>query len=509
MNSQDANINLIIDIDGKNVKGLLKMQHNNGNVSLSFFKEIEQDPNQRPVRTQKKYSQIPERVNQLSDFTKIEMNPDDPLALTLSGSRPNQFKLTFLQEQGITSFFDYIGQKVHLRHSDCNPCVFLLESLDSTQQTITPFMATVLPTPSCGSSITQNRISLPDIKKDAKELVFDFTQESDCSMSKEQYDELFEADGKIKESVKISDVFFNRNVDISRAGELWKILLNPDLAKMTREERAVKDKENLEVYEKVKKQWCLTSRKQWNNHVELRKLVALIEKDINENSKLFPVENKGAKIIAFNVLLTLSYYNWDHALYTKGLIKFLIPFLEPFVKDFNKEGTRVITHDDKEIDIVEAESSIFWCFFQFYDRNKLFDMVRPTKTPIVKKLFKDVGETLKEKYSCLLELLIQKHAFSLDFLRDDCNSLFSTCFGSVEIRQLWVSLLTHGNSEDFLKVFIISLLFYLAPKFVEMNPLNSEEFVRRFNELKHDINLSILLSNAKLLMDEPEPKNEE
>ena len=43
------------------------------------------------------------------------------------------------------------------------------------------------------------------------------------------------------------------------------------------------------------------------------------------------------------------------------------------------------------------------------------------------------------------------------------------------------------------------MLFSLAPSFVEMNPLNSEEFVRRFHNLKKKLDLNLLLLNVKQL----------
>lgn len=495
MNSQDANINLSI-IEGQETKhGVLKMQHNNGNVSLSFFKELETDNSKNP-RQQKRFSQIPDHVHQLSDFTKIEMDQDDQLILILSGSRC-QFKLLFEKQAGISSFFDYICQKVCLKHSDCNPRVFLIESLDSSTTSIAPFMATVLP--GRGSKVTPNRISLAKIKESVPHV--NFTPDNDVKkMTAEQYRQLFDADGKIKEDAGFPSVFYNVDVDNTVSGELWKIIINKDSEKLTYEQRAEEDKKNLEIYEKIKRQWLLTSKKQWDNHTDLRQLVEALEKGIKSQTDLFKgfEHVKDVQRIAFNVLLTVSYYNWDHALFCDALIPFLMPFLQPFVKDAHDDV--VITQDGKEIPVAEAESNIFWCFFKFYDNNKLYDLVKPSKTPTIKTIFTEVGKLLFDNFNPLLELLIQKHAFSLDFLRDDCNALFSTCFTPSELRRFWMSLLTYPEPFKFYEVFIISLLFFLSPNFVEMNPLNSEEFVHRFHDLKKSLNLNMLLNNSRSLM---------
>ncbi|EAY09160.1 hypothetical protein TVAG_363750 [Trichomonas vaginalis G3] len=503
MNSQDANINLCIIKNDESKKGVLKMQHNNGNVSLSFFKELESD-NKGNTRQQKRFSQIPDHVHQLSDFTKIEMDQDDQLILILSGSRC-QFKLLFDKQAGISNFFDYICQKVCLKHSDCNPRVFLIESLDSSTTSIAPFMATVLP--GRGSKVTPNRISLAKIKESYP--MVNFTIDNDVKkMTAEQYRELFDADGKIKEGVGFPSVFYNVDVDPSVAGDLWKIIINKDSEKKNSQERAEDDKKNLEIYSKIKRQWLLTSRKQWDNHTDLRSLVDALEKGIKAQVDLFKGYEhvKEAQTIAFNVLLTISYYNRDHALYCDGLIPFLMPFLEPFVKDAHDNV--VVTHDGKEVPVEEAESNIFWCFFKFYDNNKLYDLIKPSKTPTIKTIFTNVGNLLFDNYNPLLELLIQKHAFSLDFLRDDCNAMFSTCLNPCELRRFWMSLLTYPAPFKFYEVFIISLLFSLSPSFVEMNPLNSEEFVHRFHDLKKSLNLNMLLDNSFRLMNQLYPQQQ-
>ena len=138
MNTQDASINLQFQDNGKEkTKGVLKIQHSNGNISLSFFAESEVDTSKgRPI---KKYKQIPDVVRQLSDFTKISIDSDDNLSITLQGTE-YLIKLFFDQENGSISFFDYLSQKVFLRHSTCNPRIFLLESYEPLKENSIPFI---------------------------------------------------------------------------------------------------------------------------------------------------------------------------------------------------------------------------------------------------------------------------------------------------------------------------------------------------------------------------------
>jgi hypothetical protein len=198
-------------------------------------------------------------------------------------------------------------------------------------------------------------------------------------------------------------------------------------------------------------------------------------------------------------MLTLSYWNWDSASYVQGLITFLSPFLDSFIKEADCDS--VTAHDGTRVDPEVGEAEIFWCFAEFYEHNQLCDLVKPSRQPLLKPLFIAIGYILEANFQELLQLLYQKHAFSLDFLRDDCSKWFTTCFRSSDVRRLWVSILSFSSSFQFFQCFIVSLLFSLAPWFVEMNPLNNDEFIRRFHNLKQKVELNLLLQNANKLME--------
>lgn len=501
MTSQDANIPVfIIDAEDKQQSGVLKMQHNNGNVSLSFYREIEQD---KPagVKTLKKYSQIPDHVYQLSNFTKVEMSAKDNLLITLSGSR-SKFAINFLAEDGLVSFFDYVGQKVHFKHSDCNPRVFLLESLDSTDVSIAPFMATVLPTPKHEQNIAPNRVSKQKIRDIGKKIVFE-NPEPSKKFTKEDLENLMDEEGKIKEDSNFPNILFNVDIDPEIIGDIWKLILGG--SKMTKEERQNEDSENLKVYDSVKQQWMLTTRKQWDNHKDLRTLVASIEGDIKANTKLFEQyeDQKAVQKVAFNILLTTSYYCWDKASYVEGMVHLLAPFVISFVKSIEQDG--IVDLTGKKRPVEEVESDIFWVFFKFYEQNDLADTLRPSKKPIAKRIFTVVGNFLESHYQALLELLLQKQAYSLDFMRGDVNTWFAADFAPADVGKLWISILATQNTETFFEAFVVSLFFALSPRLVELNPLNNAEFVDRFHELKTNVDLTLLLVNTRELLTEIAP----
>lgn len=505
MLAQDTNINLCLINDiGDTRKGLLKMQHNNGNVSLSFYPELQTDPPKQKCQS-KRIAQIPDNVYQLSDFTMIEMDSKDHLIVTLSGSR-SRCILYFTRDHDINHFLTYISNKVRLKNSDCNPNVYLLEPLDTAATPVTPYNATFLPQSSPHANKAPSRVSLQRIQH--KELLFQ-TDEAVKQMTKEEYRDLFDSEGRIKNMETFPSIFYNKEVDLAVAGDLWKLLLNPGDATKTASERKQTDIKNRELYKQVKRQWQVTTPRQWINYPLFRNLVQSLEDDLDHNENLFKEFKRPdcVKRIAFNILLTLAAWNWDGAAYAENsndpipglLITFLSPFLDSFIKD--ADCKTVTTHEGEVVDIEEAEADIFWCFEQFYEYNQLCDLVRPSSQPLLKKLFIAIGFILEENFPDLLQLLYQKHALSLDFLRDDVSKWFTTCFQKEDVRRLWVSILSFTSSFQFFQCFIVSLLFSLAPQFVEMNPLNGEEFIRRFHNLKKGVNMNLLLLNAQKLME--------
>jgi hypothetical protein len=490
MTVQDLSISIyLIDEKKEYQPGLLKVQHNNGNVSLSFYRELLLEVGARNRQQERRTAQIPDHVFQLSDFTMIEMNSTDRLKLSLRGSR-SRCPLSFKSENDVTQFLDYIGQKVCLKHSDCHPCVFLLESLDCAMNTVTPFLATVLPKPAKASG----RISLN--KMQTHGLMF----ESDSPIrriSADEYRSLFDVEGKILPNVGFPGLFFNVEIDQSVSGELWKLLVNPDDAVLTIADRRRKDDENREVYLQIKRQWQSTTPKQWANHQDLRALVNLLERDLKAHSNLFQnfAHPKSVMKMAFNVFLTLSVFNWDGAAYFEGLVTFLAPFLSSFVLD--AEGENATRPNGEIAPAEEIEADIFGCFSRFYEDNKLSGFVCPSKYPFLKQLFIAVGSLLEQHFPELLQLLYQKHVYSLEFLRDDLRKWFTTCFEFDDIKRLWMSILSFSSVCHFFQCFTVSMLFSLAPAFLEINPLNCEEFVKRFHTLKKRVRLDLLLVNTQ------------
>ncbi|OHS98433.1 hypothetical protein TRFO_35175 [Tritrichomonas foetus] len=493
---QDVSLNLCVIDDNNSMRpGLLKILHNNGNVSLSFYRELPET---------KKISQIPDDVYQLSDFTMIKTDSKDKLILTLAGSR-SRCQLYFQTDNDIAIFQRYISSKVRLRNSSCNPCVYLLEPLDETVTTVTPFSSTLLPNPYPQDK--PYRVSLQNLE--ASGLSFK-SEETVEKLSAADFSKLFDSEGRVLNINEFSQSLYNKDIDKSVLGKLLQIFLFPDFTKNTQKERDEFIASKREIYKKVKIQWELTSFKQWQNYPELRNLVDLIEKDLDEYSSLFShFQNpRNVQTITFDILLTLSMWNHDEGMYTKGMLTYIIPFINSFVKDATEKD--VTCHDGHVCSYDEVESDIFWCFNQFYESNTISELIRPTNQPLLKTLFLAVGRVLELALPDILQLLFQKHAYSLDFMLEDCSRWYTTIFANDEIIRLWISAFAYSltaNTFEFHQYFAPSLLFSMAPAMIEMNPLNNEEFVRRFTALKKgNIDLNLLLKNTNKLMEMIEKK---
>lgn len=220
MNAQDTNINLTLSADNKEEKkGLLKLQHNNGNVALSFFAELPGDPvkpNQKP-RT----AQVSDFVFQLIEFTMIERDQNNSLTDFLKGPQ-HILKMVFAKENDQIQFYEYILQKVKLTHSDCNPLIYLLETLDPNIKSDSPVYATSLPRNKVGQNVMFNRISIDKINI--------ITQKFGPVSPAEKLTSL--PDG---ENFPIS--LFNKNISYHIAGQALSQLLFLDIRQLSDSEK--------------------------------------------------------------------------------------------------------------------------------------------------------------------------------------------------------------------------------------------------------------------------------
>jgi hypothetical protein len=140
--------------------------------------------------------------------------------------------------------------------------------------------------------------------------------------------------------------------------------------------------------------------------------------------------------------------------------------------------------------------SVFQLFSVFYEQHH-FSEARAFRPQFLQPLLVEVGKRIATMFPELLQLLRQKHVFSLDFLRHDCSRWFVDVFKDEEITVLWVSILSFSSTKEFFESFLIALLLMLMPELNELIPLSGREFVERFNSLKGGADLRTLLLNTQ------------
>ena len=468
--------------------GFIKLQYNDGNTILSFF-----PPSLKSIRDP---AQFPEDVYQFSDFSYIEVDKSDEMKLFFVAPL-FKVEIKFDRIEDKDRILTYISNKVNMVHTDFNPYVFLLENskLDNQNQFLIPILPDVL-----DNEDQKQVLKLSRIKND--DLEFDYSGEKDKEVKVIDEDMLknyLDEDGKVKNVKEFLSMLYNKDIDPSIEEFVWKLLLYNDYLEISNEERIEKDNEKRKIYKTILNQWKTTPKRQWINDSNLRKLVEMLEKDIKENEKLFcKFSNvKCAQKMAFDIFLTFSFYRWDDGVYNHEFIYFLIPFMTLYIKEANYE--KVIKQNGEVVSFVDAEADIFSMFSSFFKNNKLGDLIYVTNEPFLKKLYQSVGLSLTTFSPEILLLLSQKHVKTLDFLNQDCKSWFGTCFNmqTPAIRRLWVSALSYSDTFSFFTNFLLSYLYSLSSKLIKINPLSHEEFVKRYNLVKTELDLTTLLINLK------------
>lgn len=528
-------IQIIVD-DNTSQQGLIKLQTQNGNIVLSFYPEIETNPNNPRA---KRISQVPDYVFHLCDYTMLRINPNDKLSFTLESPR-SIVLFIFSNEQDVIYLLRFITTHVKILQTDINPYIYLFlpydvysdssvldncsekaleskkddEKIDFINEngnsiqsnrayfedliTDHPFSSTILPPlkPHACYSILKTS-HFPDLL-----FIDDFkdSQIESHSFTNEDFEKLFDEEGKLS-SNEFPFILYNKQIEKKLLSEVLEYLLFPSFATMTPLERKEYKKQNLESFLQCKKIWKSTSLSQWKYFTELRLLVQNIEDDLDRHESLFAAfeHPKCVQKIAFEILLTLSYWKWDTDLYVNGLVTFLLPILNSFIKDALIDFA--ITYKDEKVSIDEIESEIFWCFSNFYDQNNLNDSIHTEKQPILRSLFNSAGDTLNSEFPDIRSILDQKHAFSLDFMINDFRLWFTNCFQNIDdVQRLWISCLSFSDTYQFFQYFLIAIIYSLAPNISQFCVLSSKEFEVEFHKLKtQKFNLNLFLHNTLVL----------
>jgi len=194
----------------------------------------------------------------------------------------------------------------------------------------------------------------------------------------------------------------------------------------------------------------------------------------------FPDPKKVQKTM-FDILITYCLYNWDGAAYNPSLFELLFPFLDAYLEQCGDVGE-------------DGEREIFTVFASFFEGNFFGDLKKPQKQPFIRPLFAQIGKTIETKFPDLLQVLSQKHVFTLDFLRNDLSRWFMDVFETSDIRILWISILTFEKVQDFFESFIIARLMMVLKQIDDLNPLCFDEFINKFHQVKKDIPLRPVLA---------------
>jgi hypothetical protein len=446
MNPNDQTLSVTFtDSSRHESKGVLRLIHNNGNTQLTFYKDLATDL-PRSGNSKREYAKQPDCNFYLSSFHVILIDPQNPLLIRLSSARDNcRFTCNSMADQ--SRFMDYISQKVRIVHSELNPDLFLLESIDLGQL---PFTATLLPHP----TRPQQKLALA------------------------HWEQLTGRQPFTPERITSSGVdvsrFYNAEFDDSVVFDIFRTLLLPP------------PKAPDVTFFDLKKQWQSLSPRQLANNPELRKFIQCLEAYISRSSGRFDkyTNPRLVKKMFFDIILTYSFYNWDGIRLSEGVFDLLFPFLDAFVKQNGEEDVRGV-------------SEVFDVFSVFYEQNAFFDVKKGQKWTFIQPILINVGKMLDSTFNEIIQILNQKHIFSLDFLRNDCGTWFINVFNEDDIKVFWISALAFGGTKEFFESFLIALLILLMNELNELNPLGLQEFVDQFNEVKMKVDLRMLLVKTK------------
>jgi hypothetical protein len=441
----------VMDENANPKPGTLTICQRNDDIEMCFFLTSGRKTRSRP---------LPDLFHHLLEFAGIEIDRKDRMHLTFSG-QPLSVTYHFNSDSDIQSFFTFVAPKVRVSPHPSDPYQLVLRRegplhsiLDSDNnvfpEVTRPFLVDRPPPP-------PRALSLSDVTA------------------------MFQPEGQFSGNV------YNCEIELAAFELLWPVLFNRDYASLKADKQADKETAHT-VYATIKKQWQSTTRRQLANSPALLTLVTSLEDDLKSCASLFTgfTDPHAVQQIAFNVLLSVSFWDWDSALYVSGMLHLILPFLDTVIAAI--ENGIVRTPNGREIAIETAEAEVFWHFTTFFAGMRIGDTARPSNTPFVKPLFVEVRKALKEKYGDLLQRIGSRLDGVLKWLEDEMGLWFTRLFRGAEVRRLWASAAL-VRPEVFFHWFPIAVLLMVAP---------AKDF------RSHPLDLNILLVNTEAMISKGE-----
>lgn len=307
-------------------------------------------------------------------------------------------------------------------------------------------------------------------------------------LTKEVFMNAFDEEGRLKPDFDCEKEFFNCRADDNLQYLLFDYLVQKKEEDTTTEQRIENRKARYDEYIKTKSQWQATTKIQWNFYQHLRDLVMQLEKEIQESSNLFR-DSDILMQIAFNVLLTLTYFDYNHMYYNKSILHIVSAIMNIYVKAVNTDS--IIFYDDSSHNLVESESIIFWAFVDLFSKHKFEDISTDTKAPRIFNLFTTVGEYFKNSRPEVLQLYRYLQCYSFLFLIPYMESFFTQALPQKDITRVFISSLCIPN---FLEKFVCAILYCLADSIFKENIDTNQKFIQVFQEKLSQINVEELLA---------------
>ncbi|KAK9731846.1 Rab-GTPase-TBC domain [Popillia japonica] len=292
-------------------------------------------------------------------------------------------------------------------------------------------------------------------------------------LTKEQWLDLQNCEGKIEDVDGIKLLIFRGGVTPSLRKSVWKYLLNYYSWESTQKERDQVTKDKKEEYYRMKTQWMTMTKMQEDNFSDYRERKSLIEKDVNRTDRAYDFyagDNNPHLQLLNDILMTYVMYNFDLG-YVQGMSDLLSPILY----------------------LLQDEVDAFWCFVGFMEK--------------VLSNFDIDQAGMKEQLQHLHTLLAFTEPELSTYLDNHDSGNMFFCFrwllvwfkrelNQEDVMKLWEVLWTGLPCQNFHLLICLAILETEKRALMDNN-YGFTEILKHINELSLKLNVNFLLNKAE------------
>ena len=316
-------------------------------------------------------------------------------------------------------------------------------------------------------------------------------------VTKENYTEVFDEEGRIKDFKLLKERFYFAGVDKDLIHIFLPFLCNLYPSNSTEKERQEINVKLRKSYDRLNEMVQLVQEYQVVNNKKLSCSYRVISHDVLRTDRHHPAfkENDGPGLtLLTKILHAYNVYN-PCVNYVQGMNDLFVPILDAFIREWDEKGNP-IDENGEIMDIDKIDHIMFWCYAHFLEVTNHTDFL-PLVSEQCKNMSLKVMEVLKDVSPAVAIWLEAKNLTELIWCYTDYVLLFKRSFQ--QILPVWMNIISAPDPCEWITHFAASLIIASFDELSKMPNVAITDILATFPNIIQSLDVNQISRSANYI----------